>query len=137
MVEIAKVFKVAQSTVKKSLEEAAKSGIIDKIEKMEGDLISDLVPLALAVYTDKLTNEKDVFVAKDVIDKMVKLGDRHSNKNQSDKRLGLEAYIAAKKLERERHEADVKEKYSKSPIIEATTIEPEQIAETSVGEDSE
>ncbi len=115
--EIAKIFKTSDNSVKESLEHAAASGYGARLEKMESDLIGDLVPLAIKVYHDKLQGDNpDVLVAKDVIDKLVKLGDRQSNNKQHQQKMGLEAYMAQKRIERENDAAKIAARYKGETI---------------------
>lgn len=95
--EIAEEFRCHVNTVYKGLNYAIREGLT---REYENQLIGRLVPEALRVYEEKLKNENDVFVAKDVIDKMVKLGDRFTQKESHQEELSLKAYVERKKIEK-------------------------------------
>lgn len=93
--EISEKFKVHVDTVDKWLSWAVSNGLL---KRFEDDIIIDLVPLAMKVYREKLKSEDaDPFMAKDILDKMIKLGDRLEARKQKQEELGLEAYLAERK----------------------------------------
>ena len=93
--ELANEFGVSIDTIQRSLAYARREGLTIQYEEQ---ILSDLVPTAIKVYRDKL-NEGDAFVAKDVLDKMAKLGDRFAAKEETAQELSLKAYLDSKKLE--------------------------------------
>lgn len=95
-IEIAEIFKCDSITVTRHLAYAEREGLT---RQYENDLVS-LAALAIKVYRDKLTgDDPDPFVAKDVIDKLVKLGDRFAARESQTQEQTLRAYIEHKKLE--------------------------------------
>ena len=127
--EIAKIFKVSDQTVRNSLTAAVEQGYGKALERVETDLIADLVPMALQVYKDKLSGpDPDVLVAKDVIDKMVKLGDRQSNNKQHQQKMGLEAYMATRRLEKGQNASSPETQPQNSPVVDAAPVARENFA---------
>ncbi len=90
MAEIAKTMNVHVNTVLASIKWASREGIT---QELEARFLSNLVPDAMKVYKAKLA-EGNEFVAKDVIDKMIKLGDRFQEKLDKQEDRGLQAYVA-------------------------------------------
>lgn len=72
---------------------ADQEGILDRLNT---DILNTLVPEAIKVYMDKLVNEKDAFVAKDVLKHLDRLTARADEKKKGDQpRYSIEAYIQA------------------------------------------
>lgn len=87
--EIQEKYNISHATVTRSLNYAEREGLT---KGYENKLIG-LAAKALAIY-EKQLDEGDPYVAKDVIDKLVKMGDRFSQKETAEQELGLKAYIA-------------------------------------------
>ncbi len=92
--EIAKEFKCSEQTVIRSMQWVKKEKIVESYERS----LLNLVPEAIKVYEDKLINEKDPYVAKDLLDKLVKLGDRYGQQLEGKQNRGLAAYLQEQKL---------------------------------------
>lgn len=80
-------------TVQALIDWARKEGLTDEYEV---NIIQRLVPKAIKVYEAQL-DSNDPYVAKDVIDKLIKLGDRYQARTQAKEELGLAAYLADRK----------------------------------------
>lgn len=93
MNDIAAELNCSIDTVQRYVDWARREGLTDEYEAR---IISNLVPKAIRTY-EKLLDSDDPFVAKDVIDKLIKLGDRYQAKQTAKEEQGLAAYIAAKK----------------------------------------
>jgi hypothetical protein len=95
--EVAEKMDCSVNTVANHLQWAQRQGLT---RKYENELIS-LASLAIDVYRKKLTgDEPDPYVAKDVIDKLIKLGDRFDIKESQQQELSLKAYIEQTKLDK-------------------------------------
>jgi hypothetical protein len=97
--QIAKEFNVSPRTVQYSLAYAVREGLT---KAFETDIVTKLVPLALQVYKEKLENDRDPYIAKDVIDKLVKLGDRFSQREGQQEEQDLKAYIESRREQRDK-----------------------------------
>lgn len=95
MEAVAKHFNIHPDTVRRSLVYARREGLTLKYEEQ---ILQDLVPEAMRVYRDKLS-EGDAYVAKDVLDKVQKLGERFAAKEDKAEEMTLQAWRDARKLE--------------------------------------
>lgn len=91
--KIGERFGVGVDTVRRSLEYAGREGLV---KEYENQLIAELIPEAIRVYKEKLTDENDPYVAKDIIDKLIKLGDRFQIAEAKQEELTLSAYLEGK-----------------------------------------
>lgn len=123
--EIAKEFKVKEETVYESLRWVKSTKLVEAYEKS----FLELVPDAIRVYQQKLIEDQDPYVAKDILDKVFKLGDRFSQQTQHNQNISLTAYLASQKKKKEEKIIDVKPESpsSGSPpaAIEASSNEDE------------
>ena len=135
-VAIGKEFGVSDQTVQRSLAYAAREGLV---KQYENQLISDLIPEAIRVYKAKLTEENDPYVAKDIIDNLIKLGDRFQLQEAKQEEMTLSAYLDSKQQGKKSDgEKSVKAKYSSASVIDiapgvATAVESEK--QTEIGPD--
>jgi hypothetical protein len=106
--DIAKAFGCSPTTVMSSLDYARNEGLTKHFEQQ---IISRLVPEAIRVYKKRLAAD-DPKIAMDVIDKLVKLGDRFNQNQQFREEQDLKGYIHAKDAGRS----------STAPTTAATTI---------------
>lgn len=129
--EIATHFRVSVDTVERSLRFAKKEGMVDDLEAR---VVDELGELALEAYRTKLTaDDPDMYVAKDVLDKIFKLGERHENRTTQAAEMSLRAY-----LEQKRNESRTSDTENTSdpafpdyPIIDIVAIPPTKEADSS------
>jgi hypothetical protein len=87
--QIATHFNCHKDTVLRSLAYAEREGLV---RQYENDIVQNLVPEASQVYMAKLL-EGNEYVAKDVIDKVFKLGERFAVKEAKQEEQTLAAYL--------------------------------------------
>lgn len=110
--EIAEKFRCSVDTVYNCLNWAVRQGLA---QQYENEIIGALAPMAIEIYKEKMKNDRDGYVAKDVLDKLVKLGERFEFREAAVEQIGLKGYIAQKNAEREQRE-DTKNAGSGSTI---------------------
>ncbi len=91
--EMALKYGCSVDTIKRSLAYAVREGLV---KQHENEILSRLVPLAVKVYEDKL-KEGDAYVAKHVIDNLLKLGDRFEGREAAKEEISLSAYLQSKR----------------------------------------
>lgn len=89
-VEIGKAYNASPQTVARAIEWAYRQGMV---YDLENKVINDLIPKAIAIYAKQL-DEGDPHVAKDVIDKLVKLGTRFEGREQAVEEVTLKSYLS-------------------------------------------
>lgn len=92
--EIAQHFDCSIDTVQRAMSWANRNGLAREYEQ---SILTDLVPEALKVYSKELANG-NIRVAKDVLDKMVSLGERFEKREQVQEAQSLGAYLAEKRM---------------------------------------
>lgn len=90
MTEIAKKYRIAPETVRKELTFAHSLGLV---EKLEDRILRELVPLAIETYKHKMKEDKDAFVAKDVLTNLARLSEKSERLRESAEQDTLEAYL--------------------------------------------
>jgi hypothetical protein len=96
LLEIAKTFNISQDAVRDNLDWAAREGLIQQHEET---ILSSLVPKAIAAYEKALTaKDPDVFVAKDVIERMMRIAERIDKKQEHKEEFGLSAFLRLRKV---------------------------------------
>lgn len=93
--QIAEEYNCSIDTVERSLTYARREGLV---QAYENRVIGDLVPKAIQVYMEKLEEKggDEFFAAKDVMDKLFKMGDRFQTKETVKEEMGLKQYLAEK-----------------------------------------
>jgi hypothetical protein len=132
--EIAAKFNVSKDTVDRDVTWAIRNGFMANVEN---DIITELAQKALKVYRDKL-NDGSEYVAKHVLDIVVKLGDRFQSQKAHEQNLGLRAYIDSKRDNGQRNKDDDKGgvKVEDVPSTEPKLLPPHDApGETPVVED--
>jgi len=93
--QIGELFNITPATVQHELRIASKGGELDDLNQR---ILDELVPDALSVYTKKMREENDAFVAKDVLKHLDRLTARKDEKaKQQEVQYSMEAYIKSKK----------------------------------------
>lgn len=99
--QLAEKFNCHPDTIVRSTAWAKREGLV---ESYENKIISDLVPEAMKVYMETLAADDEgnrgadaFFAAKDVMDKLFKLGDRFQVKETAQEAHGLTQYLAEKR----------------------------------------
>jgi hypothetical protein len=92
--QIAAQMNISVDTVERSLTWAARQGLT---KQYENAIIERLVPKAVSIYEQQL-DKGDPFVAKDIIDKLFKLGERFDRREATQEGQTLHAYLAEKRL---------------------------------------
>ncbi len=117
--EIAQHFDCSVDTVQRAMVWANRNGLAREYEQ---SILTDLVPEALKVYGREL-QKGNVKIAQDVLDKMIRLGERFEKREQVQESQTLGAYLAEKRMALERdkkgltqheHEATTQEGFSES-----------------------
>lgn len=90
MTEIAKKYRISPLTARKELEFAKSLGVI---EKLEDRILRELVPLAIETYKYKMKEDKDAFVAKDVLTNLARLSEKSERLQKDNDHETLEAYL--------------------------------------------
>lgn len=90
MVDIAKKYSITPHIVRKELDFAHQNGLIESLEER---ILTELVPLAIDTYKHKMSEDKDAFVAKDVLQNLSRLSEKQEKRNQSSQGDTLEAYL--------------------------------------------
>lgn len=123
--DIANRFNCSEDTVARSLNYASREGMTKRYEEQ---VLERLVPKAIEIYSRKL-EAGDEFVAKDVIEKLFRIGDRLSKREQRAEEITLEAHLRSKRNNR-RQEKVIDANYtvvsvrpSQSPAVEAEAEE--------------
>jgi hypothetical protein len=121
--EIARHFDTTPTAVQQSLDWAVRQGAV---VEHENRIISELAGPAIEVYKRKLSGEDgDPYVAKDVLDKIIKLGDRFEQREQSQQEIGLRSYLEQKRTERDQQPKEVLKNVGYGSTTAATiTIQP-------------
>lgn len=140
--QIAEHFQCSVNTVSRALEWAEREGLV---KQYENEIIQRLVPKAIALYEKRMEgDDADPYVAKDIIDKLIKLGDRFERRQQQQEELGVRGYIANKRLEQQKdkeHEAKTvgKANIAKTDIHQypASTAPTAQIETTTIEDTDE
>lgn len=122
--KLAERFDCHEDTIHRSLKWAMREGLV---EDYENKVIGELVPKALTVYLDKLTETESgefkddaFFAAKDVLDKLFKLGDRFQVKETAEKDAGLRQYLAEKKMDATAAAAAAAPRFVKGQVIDVS-----------------
>lgn len=93
IVDIAKHFNCSDDTVARTLDWAAREGLIQDAEEK---ILQGLVPAAIAVY-EKALKEGDTFVAKDILGHLAKISDRVAQRQEHVEELSLAAYLRTRR----------------------------------------
>lgn len=110
--EIAKKYNITEHTVIKEVKWAKQQGIIESAEER---ILNELVPLAITTYKERMQGaDKDVFVAKDVLGMLSKLGERSDKRQLAKAEMGLEAWMEMRK--------ERKGETAKETVIEAVPL---------------
>jgi hypothetical protein len=83
-------YNIGCETVTKELKFAKEIGIIDSLEDR---ILKELVPLAIETYKIKMSEDRDAYVAKDVLTNLARLSEKQERKQKDDDTNSLEAYI--------------------------------------------
>lgn len=92
--QIADEFGVTRETVSRQLKWAAREGLIEDHEER---ILNELVPEAIRIYSEKMKNDNDAFVARDVLTFLTKLGDRVAARREHVEEMTLSAYMRLRK----------------------------------------
>lgn len=87
---IAQRYNLDRGTVLKELKYAADNGLIDQLEER---ILNELVPLAIDTYKEKMREDKDAFVAKDVLTNLARLSEKMEKRKDKEEGTSLEAYL--------------------------------------------
>lgn len=88
--KMADKYQVHPNTVSKELRFANEEGLIANLEDR---ILRELVPLAIETYKAKMKEDKDAFVAKDVLTNLARLSEKQERRQKEDTSNTLEAYI--------------------------------------------
>lgn len=124
---IGEIFNIGRDRVSRELKFADQEGLLDRLN---AQILDELVPEAIRVYKDKMTKENDAFVAKDVLKHLDRLTARIDAKEAaSNPTYSVQAYIQAKNPEQLGPNSEINLKQiikgeQAKQLLEQTTMEP-------------
>lgn len=130
--EMALKYHIHRATVQKELSFAVQEGLV---EKLEDRILRELVPLAIETYKHKMKEDKDAFVAKDVLTNLARLSEKQERAKKDSSSDTLEAYI---RLRATKHDQTAKTLVSTANSIAASIPpilsqkDPEEVIEADV-----
>jgi hypothetical protein len=87
--ELAVKYKMSIPNVRKELRYAISEGLVETLEER---ILNELVPLAIETYKVKMSEDRDAFVAKDVLSNLARLSEKKERKD-NDTKFSLKAYL--------------------------------------------
>lgn len=94
MEQIGNEFGCSPDSVARQLKWAAREGLIEDHEER---ILNDLVPEALRIYSEKMKNDNDAYLARDVLMILTKLGERVAARREHVEEMTLSAYMRLRK----------------------------------------
>lgn len=124
--QIGQIFNIGKDRVSTELKFADQEGLLDRLN---AQILDELVPEAIKVYKKKMTEEDDAFVAKDVLRHLDRLTARIDDKNSAETpRYSIEAYVQAKSAsqigEGEVNITQIIQGERAKQLLEAATVAP-------------
>jgi hypothetical protein len=124
--QIGKIFNIGKDRVSRELKFADQEGLLDRLN---AEILDELVPEAIKVYKKKMVEEADAFVAKDVLRHLDRLTARVDEKKKVEApQYSIAAYMQAKAPtqlgEGEINISQIIRGEQARNILETSTVEP-------------